>query len=113
MLSNQYPKSPLDVDVIRIGTGIVVAFHGELDVGNAQAMRDCLADLVSQNRHGLKLEVNLSQVQYIDSVCIGVLVAAARQLKESGGSLAILNPSRQVRKVLEIMGLVPFLMAQP
>jgi stage II sporulation protein AA (anti-sigma F factor antagonist) len=110
MPSDPSSESPLEVDVVRIGVGVVVAFHGELDVGNAAAMRDHLAEILSQNPPHLKLEVNLSEVQFIDSVCIGLLVTTGHRLKESGGSLAILNPSPTVRSILRIMGLVPVLM---
>jgi anti-anti-sigma factor len=112
MLSNQCSETPFQADVARIGTGVVVAFSGELDVANAPAMRECLGDVILQNRLGFNLEVNLSEVQFIDSVCIGLLVSSGNRLKESGGSMAILNPSPQVRRLMEITGLVQLFLAE-
>lgn len=112
MLDKHHSEPLFQADVVCIGSGVVVAFHGELDVANAPAMRDCLADVILQHGDGLKLEINFSEVQYIDSVCLSVLIFANKRLKESGGSMAVLNPSLPVRKVMEITGLLPLFSAE-
>jgi anti-anti-sigma factor len=79
-------------------------FMANSRLGSLWRWGKCLVDLIFESRPDLKLEINLAEVQYIDSVCIGVLVTAGRRLGESGGSLALLNPLAPVRKVLEKNG---------
>ena len=79
-----------------------VACAGEVDVSNASELRDAL----NQALEGAPqtLEVDLSAVSYIDSTGIGVLVGAAHRADEAGADLAVLNPQRNVARVLDMLG---------
>ena len=50
------------------------------------------------------MRVDLAGVPYLDSTGIGVLVGAAHRADEAGADLAVLNPQRNVARVLDMLG---------
>ena len=80
-----------------------VALDGEIDISTAPAIRRFLLAAISDgNAH---LAVDMSGITFIDAAGIGVLVAAANRAREAGGGLSLLAPSRQVRRLLDILHL--------
>ncbi len=49
--------------------------------------------------------IDLSNLSFMDSSGIAVILKADRLLRQSGASLALERPPQQVRKVLEVAGL--------
>jgi anti-anti-sigma factor len=49
--------------------------------------------------------VDLEDVTFLDSSCIGVLAGAAQRLREDHGDLRIRRPADVPRRALEITGL--------
>ena len=49
--------------------------------------------------------VDLAQVPYIDSTGIGVLVGAAHRAQEAEQRFAVEGPQRNVRRVLDMLGI--------
>jgi anti-sigma B factor antagonist len=49
--------------------------------------------------------VNMSQIERINSLGIGVLVACLKSLRDKGGDLKIVGPNPQVISVLQIVNL--------
>jgi anti-anti-sigma factor len=84
---------------------------GEIDMSNADSLMSACDELVE--RSGLKLEVDLEGLTYIDSSGIGALVELLRLLESRGGSMRITNPSGIVERVLDLSGLLPLLGDQP
>jgi anti-anti-sigma factor len=75
-----------------------VVLGGEIDIAAAPAIRRLLLAAISgRNAH---LAVDLSGVTFLGAAGIGVLVAAANRARETGGSLSLLAPSRQVQRLL-------------
>jgi anti-anti-sigma factor len=54
---------------------------------------------------GIRLLVDLSELEYIGSAGIRMLAANARSLSSHGGRIALLSPTEEVRSVLEIAGI--------
>jgi anti-sigma B factor antagonist len=85
--------------------GIVsVKLSGSLDVATAPEMRDLLIRLVDEGHYRLVLE--MSGVDFVDSIGLGVFVGMVHRLRPHDGSLAVAAPSAQARKVFEITQLV-------
>ena len=86
----------------RSGDACVVKVAGEVDVWNADELRSALdAELAS----GVSaMEVDLSEVPYIDSTGIGVLVGVARRAADASVALRVANPQRNVARVLSLLG---------
>jgi anti-sigma B factor antagonist len=93
----------LTVDV-RLGTtGVNVTVRGEVDVHTAPVLRDRLDEAVGQGEP--RVVVHLDGVSFIDSTGLGVLVAAQRVQRASGGSLELVCSRRRVLRILELTGL--------
>jgi anti-sigma B factor antagonist len=77
---------------------------GEFDVAMAPMVRRRLLDLIADNP-GETIEVDLSQVTFIDSTAIGVLVGAHQSGQVTNGAITLHAPTPTVWKILTIMGL--------
>lgn len=86
------------------GHGPVVLVAGELDLASAGEFRECLHRLVGQT-----VTLDFSNVTFMDSTAIGVLVAALRRAEEEGGGLVLRGVRPPQMKVFEIAGLVEHL----
>jgi anti-sigma B factor antagonist len=83
---------------------VVLTMSGSMDLTTAPSLRDSLVRLVDEGHHRLVLE--LSGVDLIDSIGLGVIVGMVHRLRPHDGSLAIAAPSPQARTVLEITQIV-------
>ena len=95
-----------DLSATTDGEWAVLALSGELDLATGPAVRECLHELVDGGvRH---VVVDLRQVGFLDSIGLGVLVAAYRRLHhgEPAGSLRLVCTNERVVKVFELTGLL-------
>ena len=74
---------------------------GQIDAHTAPDVDEALAGVPGDG----PIRVVLSAVTFIDSSGLRVLVRAAKRQTGSGGSLALVEPSEPVRRLLEITGL--------
>lgn len=82
----------------------VVEVAGDIELSNASQLR---ADLRSVcEAEPCNIIVDMSQVTFIDSTGIGVLVGALKRTREHNGSFALICPQPRVRRVFEITGLL-------
>lgn len=93
----------LDITTAATDGGFLVSVVGEVDVSCADELRAAIDAQLSQGLDG-ELVVDLSQVPYIDSTGIGVLVGAAHRAQEAGGTLVVARPQRNVARVLGLLG---------
>lgn len=91
----------------RVGRCTVIKIAGELDLVSAPRLRSALSSVRSDSTD--EVVVDLSELMYIDSVGIGLLVASRRGLDAEGRTFSIRNPAPQVLRLLEITGLVEYL----
>ena len=80
-----------------------VVLDGAIDIATAPAIRRLLMAAISGG--DAHLAVNMSGVTFIGAAGIGVLVAAANRARQAGGGLSLLAPSRQVRRLLDVLHL--------
>jgi anti-sigma B factor antagonist len=82
----------------------VVRPVGEVDVATTPALR---AELTSIPEDTAKVVVDLSEVTFLDSTGLGVLIAAMKRLRDSatGGRLDLVVTRPHIHKVLEVTGL--------
>lgn len=80
----------------------VVRVVGEVDVSNADELRQAVDAALGQTPADVR--VDLSQVAYIDSTGIGVLVGAATRSREAGIPFSVAGPQPNVRRVLGLLG---------
>lgn len=82
--------------------GARVLVEGEVDVSNADELRDAVDSALALDAP--EVTVDLSQVPYIDSTGIGVLVGAAHRATDAGKKLVVASPQKNVARVLGLLG---------
>ena len=79
----------------------IVAFTGSLDSGTSpEAQKSLGAILASAN----KVVLDFTELDYISSAGLRVLLGAAKQLRASGGKLGMFGLNQSVREVFDISG---------
>ena len=86
---------------------VEVRITGRLDGYWAEHLSAGLADVVREGGH--QIRVNLSEVSFLSSAGIRVLVQCFKQLRAIDGSLAVWHPSQHVSEVLKLAGLYDLL----
>ena len=85
-------------------TGAVVVLPaGRLNMTAAPALREQLHGLVKSGH--VRLVVDLSGVESIDSSGLGALISGLKAARQAGGDLRIAAPAEQVTAVLELTNL--------
>jgi anti-anti-sigma factor len=85
------------------GRHAVVALVGEIDVATASEVKSCLERCLAEG--GVDVSVDLSEVTFLGSPGLSVLLSFKRKLEPPGGHLRLRNPSPNASKVLGISGL--------
>lgn len=93
----------LSIRVDENGTSRTVKLEGSCDLATAPRLRQTLQGLVPPDVDDVVLDV--SDLEFIDSTGLGVVLGAMRRLREGGGSLSIAGAHGIVRRVLEITDL--------
>lgn len=76
---------------------------GRLDGYWAQHLATSVAEIMREGTHAVRL--NLAETSYISSAGVGVLVELYKSFAAVNGSFIIVEPSHQVRQILEMVGL--------
>ncbi len=85
----------------------VVSLTGELDLSTAGTLREVL--VLPEVLNAPAVRVDLTQVDFLGSTGVGMLVSACKRIKASGGSFSVICAKSEVRQVLEISGLLDYL----
>lgn len=80
-----------------------VTVSGRIDSSNNDELDNALNDLFARGRHMLVLD--LSDVNYMSSAGLRVMVSGLRECAKGNGDLVLLSPSERVREVLGLSGL--------
>jgi len=95
----------LDIELRSLGQVKMVKLRGKLNLGDAvDRFRDTLADLMSSG--DTRVVLDLSEVPWIDSSGIGLLVKILTSAKQKGGSIKLLNPSKFTVQTLKMICLL-------
>lgn len=79
---------------------VVIAPEGRLDATSAPVLREQL--LTQVQKGNVRLVVDLSGVDLIDSAGLSALVSGLKAARRAGGTLQIARPSKQVRSILKL-----------
>ena len=86
----------------KTGDACIVRLAGELDLYNAHAVREALVQACADGPE--RVIVDLSEVEFIDSTALGVLIEARMKLTNRRAFL-LAAPGLETRRALEISGL--------
>ncbi|ARD48009.1 anti-anti-sigma factor [Sporosarcina sp. P37] len=76
---------------------------GEIDIYTAPKLKEHLANL--EQAAGMEVELDLSEVNYMDSTGLGVFVGFYKEVKANNGSLVIKGLNQRLYRLFEITGL--------
>lgn len=80
---------------------VVVHLAGELDLYNADEVRDALTDAIAGSPE--RLVIDMEHVEFVDSTALGVLIEARAKLGRD--VLALAAPRFDTRRALQVSGL--------
>jgi anti-anti-sigma factor len=91
---------------------VVLKLGGECDVATLEQLNDALREVVGQQQK--EVIVDMARVTFIDSMTLGALTAAAKQVREKGRSFKVMRTiTTEVRRAFEITGLDDYLLVPP
>ena len=95
-------RKPAVLSVNLNGESCVVRLGGELDLYNANAVRDAL--FKACNDSPARVVVDLSEVEFMDSTALGVLIEARTKLPNRKAFI-LAAPGLETKRALQISGL--------
>jgi anti-anti-sigma factor len=100
------------MDIIESAAGLakVAGLRGRLDTATAPAAEARLLEMLAD---GGSVVVDLTDVHYVSSAGLRVLLKAAKMARVAGGGFAVAGPQPPVREVLEISGFDKILAIHP
>jgi anti-sigma B factor antagonist len=104
MARKEYPQAVRDV--MQHGNATVVKLTGEVDMSHSPSVHQTLVEVLEGRP--ARLVIDLTEVSYMDSSGVGILVDALRRMRTSGGKLALVAVAPRVLSVLQITKLDQF-----
>jgi anti-anti-sigma factor len=86
---------------------VTLAPDGEVDLGVADALGSAIRDTTGAGR--VDVVVDLARVTFLDCAGVGALVAGRNTARSRGCGYTVANPQGQVRRVLELTGVLTVL----
>jgi anti-sigma B factor antagonist len=78
----------------------VLRLSGELDLSTVPEVRRAIRDLL--DAHQLFMLINLTQLEFIDSSGLGVLVGGLARVRERQGEIKLVCANRRILRVFEM-----------
>src|SRR5438094_7159538 len=90
---------PFSVTVAADAESTTVVFSGELDLAGVERARAAIAEA---EEHSGMIVLDLSQLTFLDSTGLEVVLRAARRAGELGRRLVVRRPSPYVKRLFEL-----------
>ena len=84
------------------GSAQLVRLTGSLDMYSFPRLESQIAALFQQNQYAVVLDCR--DLDYIGSAGLGALIGFAKQAREKGGDLKLLNVPERIFKIIELLG---------
>ncbi len=94
----------VDVKIELEGGDMIAYLNGEIDHHGAAKIRNDI-DLRIEGAHPDLLILDFTNVSFMDSSGIGLIMGRYKLMKDIGGGLKITNPSPQIKKVMKLAGI--------
>jgi anti-sigma B factor antagonist len=76
---------------------------GEVDISTAPQLRATLDNVYQEKQADINL--HLDELSYIDSTGLGVIIGAYGRMQKNQNTITIINPKKNVKKLLSITNL--------
>lgn len=84
---------------------LYILLCGELDEYTAQNVRKTLDVLLDTQKGFIQVVMDLSELTFMDSTGVGVLIGRYKKLRELNKPIFITNPSRVAERIFKMSGL--------
>lgn len=84
-------------------SGPVIRVSGEVDIQTSPILDDHLQRVLAEGHDSLVID--LSEVTFLDSTGLSVLINALKRCQGAGGRMRLESPRPHVRRVFEVTGL--------
>jgi anti-sigma B factor antagonist len=81
----------------------ILSVSGEVDLYTAPNLDERLSALIADGAH--RIVIDFSDVEFLDSTGLGVVVKTLKRVREQEGSLMVVVPNDRIQKVFRITGL--------
>ena len=78
----------------------ILKLQGRLDAASAKEIKSKINELVKHDR--IKIVMDLSDINFIDSTGLGCMVSCLRTVSKKGGDIKIAGLQAQVRAIFEL-----------
>lgn len=85
------------------GSITIIAVTGDIDAHTYEAVSEAIDRVLAEGK--ILLALDLSNVRYMSSAGIGVLIGTRSRLDQEGGKLVLIRPTPPVWQVMETFGL--------
>lgn len=83
---------------------LVVSLSGELDHHTAKDVKNLIEEVI-KNRGIVNLVFDFTNLTFMDSSGIGVVIGRYKLVRSMGGKVTIVSPARNVSKLLSMSGI--------
>ncbi|MBE5741300.1 MAG: STAS domain-containing protein [Clostridiales bacterium] len=84
---------------------LYILLSGELDEYTAPTVRKNLDTLMQTQKGFIQIVMDLSELTFMDSTGVGVLIGRYKKMRESNKPIFITNPSRNAERIFKMSGL--------
>ncbi len=78
--------------------------QGEIDHHSAKQLREEIDELIFDNRPDI-LYMDFSNVEFMDSSGLGLIMGRFKLMQVYGGKTILLNPAHRILKIIELSGM--------
>ncbi len=89
----------INIDAMNSANDFTINVNGEIDLNTVEVLEKALNEALPQKKD---IIIDMTNVRFIDSTGIGLLVQTYKRLKQMGKKITILNAQENVRKVFKI-----------
>ncbi|MDE0267473.1 MAG: STAS domain-containing protein [Acidimicrobiaceae bacterium] len=90
----------ISISCQEISPWTVLKVSGDLDVESSPEVRQAVIAEVASGARWIILD--LSNVQFVDSLGIGVVVGALKRIRQRGGDMRLIRPESRIWRIFEI-----------
>ena len=95
----------MDIKYAKSNGAFVISLDGELDEFSASSAKDILDRLILDNINAKKIIFDLSEITFMDSTGIGLLIGRYKKIKQFDKQVYISGATVAAEKVLQLAGL--------
>ena len=94
----------MSVKIINEDNKVIALLSGEIDHHNAKSLRQDIDFSLRENQPE-ELIMDFSEVGFMDSSGIGLVMGRYKLMQEIGGNLVVRNPHPHIKKVMRLSGI--------